>query len=226
MVTLAKALGGGLPTGAIGGTEEVMAVVEDGSVYQVGTYNGNPLGMAAARANLLEVLTPEAYAHLDRLNDRILAGCERGHPRSTTCPGYAVGIGSKGCVTFSPTKIVDYETFKANQDADLVRARLAVQHEPRHLHDAGPRGGVDAVGDAHRRGGRPLRRGLRGDGRRAHAVVAPAVPGAARRTGLTEQAPWRRRPRGWDRGGHDPHRPHQPSPPRRPSRCRASSAAC
>ena len=32
--------------------------------------------MAATRANLLEVLTPEAYAHLDRLNDRILAGCE------------------------------------------------------------------------------------------------------------------------------------------------------
>ena len=52
MVTLAKALGGGMPTGAIGGTEEVMSVVEDGSVFQVGTYNGNPLGMAAARANL------------------------------------------------------------------------------------------------------------------------------------------------------------------------------
>ena len=84
MVTLAKALGGGLPTGAIGGSEEVMAVVEDGSVYQVGTYNGNPLGMAAARANLLEVLTPDAYAHLDALNDRILAGCaeviERARP--------------------------------------------------------------------------------------------------------------------------------------------------
>ena len=58
MVTLAKALGGGVPTGAIGGNEEVMSVVEDGSVYQVGTYNGNPLGMAATRANLLEVLTP------------------------------------------------------------------------------------------------------------------------------------------------------------------------
>ena len=43
MVTLAKALGGGLPSGAIGGTEEVFEVVENGSVYQVGTYNGNPL---------------------------------------------------------------------------------------------------------------------------------------------------------------------------------------
>jgi glutamate-1-semialdehyde 2,1-aminomutase len=119
LVTLAKALGGGLPSGAIGGSEEVMSVVEDGSVVQVGTYNGNPLGMAAAKANLLEVMTPDAYALLDRLNDRILAGCEE-VIRKHNLPGYAVGVGSKGCVTFSPVKIVDYETFKANQDKDLA----------------------------------------------------------------------------------------------------------
>jgi glutamate-1-semialdehyde 2,1-aminomutase len=118
MVTLAKALGGGLPSGAIGGSEEVMSVVEDGSVFQVGTYNGNPLGMAAARANLQEVLTPDAYRHLDHLNDRILAGCQAVVERYNL-PGYAVGIGSKGCVTFSPVEIVDYETFKANQDEAL-----------------------------------------------------------------------------------------------------------
>ena len=119
MVTLAKALGGGVPTGAIGGTDEVMSVVEDGSVFQVGTYNGNPLGMAATRANLLEVLTSDAYAHLDHLNDRILTGCQ-GVIDKYNLPGYSVGIGSKGCVTFSPVEIVDYETFKANQDADMA----------------------------------------------------------------------------------------------------------
>jgi glutamate-1-semialdehyde 2,1-aminomutase len=119
MTTLAKALGGGLPTGAIGMSEEVATVVTDGSVYQVGTYNGNPLGMAAARASLLEVLTPDAYTHLDRLNQRILDGCERviaEHGLS----GYGVGVGATGCVTFSPTKIVDYETFKANQDEEVT----------------------------------------------------------------------------------------------------------
>jgi glutamate-1-semialdehyde 2,1-aminomutase len=119
MVTLAKSLGGGLPTGAIGGTEEVMSVVENGRVYQVGTYNGNPLGMASARASLEEVLTPEAYEHLDHLNDRILAGCSE-VVRKYDLPGYAIGVGAKGCVTFSPQKIVDYETFKANQDAELA----------------------------------------------------------------------------------------------------------
>jgi glutamate-1-semialdehyde 2,1-aminomutase len=118
MVTLAKALGGGLPAGAIGASEEVMTVVEDGSVFQVGTYNGNPLGMAATRASLLEVMTPDAYQHLDRLNDRIVAGCQAVVERYNL-PGYALGVGSKGCVTFSPAKIVDYESFKANQDQDL-----------------------------------------------------------------------------------------------------------
>jgi glutamate-1-semialdehyde 2,1-aminomutase len=119
MVTLAKTLGGGLPSGAIGGSERAMSVVEDGSVYQVGTYNGNPLTMAAARASLERVLTPAAYRHLDALNERILAGCEAVIERHRL-PGYAVGIGSKGCVTFSTVPIVDYETFKASQDVAVT----------------------------------------------------------------------------------------------------------
>jgi glutamate-1-semialdehyde 2,1-aminomutase len=119
MVTLAKALGGGLPSGAIGMSGELARVVEDGTVYQVGTYNGNPLGMAATRANLLEVLTPEAYAHLDHLNDRLLGGCS-GVIDKYNLPGYAVGIGSKGCVTFATEKVIDYETFKAQQDAEIA----------------------------------------------------------------------------------------------------------
>jgi glutamate-1-semialdehyde 2,1-aminomutase len=119
MVTLAKTLGGGLPAGAIGGTEEVMRVVEDGTVYQVGTYNGNPLGMAAARASLYEVLTPDAYRHLDDLNDRLISGCS-GVIERHRLSGYAVGVGAKGCVTFSPSKVIDYETFKANQDVPVT----------------------------------------------------------------------------------------------------------
>jgi glutamate-1-semialdehyde 2,1-aminomutase len=119
MVTLAKTLGGGLPSGAIGASERVMEVVEDGSVYQVGTYNGNPLTMAAARASLERVLTPEAYAHLESLNERLLGGCEEVIARHRL-PGYAVGLGSKGCVTFSPVPITDYESFKANQDVAVT----------------------------------------------------------------------------------------------------------
>jgi glutamate-1-semialdehyde 2,1-aminomutase len=119
LVALAKALGGGLPSGAIGGSEEVFEVVETERVQQVGTFNGNPLVMAAARASLLEVLTPEAYAHLDALNERILAGCQ-GVVERYGLPGYTVGLGAKGCVMFSPAKVVDYESFVRNQDVELT----------------------------------------------------------------------------------------------------------
>jgi glutamate-1-semialdehyde 2,1-aminomutase len=119
MVTLAKAIGGGLPCGAIGATEEVMEVVANGSVYQVGTYNGNPLTMAASRATLFEVMTPAAYEHLNMLNDRMLSGCDR-VIETYGLPGYTVGISSKGCVTYSPKKITDYESFKANSHGELV----------------------------------------------------------------------------------------------------------
>src|SRR3712207_9416357 len=95
-----------------------MRVVEDGTVYQVGTYNGNPLGMAAARANLLEVLTPDAYEHFGRLNDRILAGCKR-VVAEHGLPAYTVGVVAKGCVTFSTEKVVDYRSFKRAQDPEL-----------------------------------------------------------------------------------------------------------
>ena len=119
MVTMAKALGGGLPSGAIGGSAEVMEVVNNGAVYQVGTYNGNPLTMAAARASLEQVLTPEAYVHLDMLNDRLMAGCDAVLEKYDL-PGYTVGISSKGCVTFSPAKITDYASFQANHDGELT----------------------------------------------------------------------------------------------------------
>jgi glutamate-1-semialdehyde 2,1-aminomutase len=119
MVTLAKAVGGGLPAGAIGGTHEALEVVKSGKVYQVGTYNGNPLTMAAARASLEQVLTPDAYRHLSALNDRLMMGCEE-VLRKYNLPGYTVGISSKGTVTFSKQRIRDYASFMANQDGELT----------------------------------------------------------------------------------------------------------
>ncbi|MDR0416159.1 MAG: aspartate aminotransferase family protein [Propionibacteriaceae bacterium] len=119
LVTLAKSLGGGLPTGAIGGTEAAMAPVEDRRVQQVGTYSGNPLAMATAYASLTEVLTPDAYVWLNHLSDRIVEGCAD-VLRRYGLPGYALGTAAKGCVTFSTSKITDYESYIANQNVALT----------------------------------------------------------------------------------------------------------
>ncbi len=69
IICLAKALGGGIAVAAIGGTATVMSAIADGRYEQVGTFNGNPLAMAATRATLAEVLTPAAYARMTSLAD-------------------------------------------------------------------------------------------------------------------------------------------------------------
>jgi glutamate-1-semialdehyde 2,1-aminomutase len=120
LVTLAKALGGGLPSGAIGGSADVMSAVESGLVPQAGTFNGNPLCMAAARANLLEVLTQAAYERLNRLGARIAAGLEEALG-AHGLPGYALALGARGCVTFAPARIVDHAGVAAQHDSAVSR---------------------------------------------------------------------------------------------------------
>ena len=67
IICLAKAIGGGVAIAAVGGSEEVMAHVADNGYEMVGTFNGNPLAVAACRAMLTEVATPEAYRRIDAL---------------------------------------------------------------------------------------------------------------------------------------------------------------
>jgi glutamate-1-semialdehyde 2,1-aminomutase len=110
ILCLAKSMGGGLSTAAIGGSAEVMDEISSGRYEQVGTFNGNPLGMAAARAALTEVLTDEAYARFDRLRELMVAGCEAAI-REHRLPAHVVAIGAKGAVTFSPTPVRDFRQF-------------------------------------------------------------------------------------------------------------------
>jgi glutamate-1-semialdehyde 2,1-aminomutase len=118
IVTLAKATCGGLPGGAIGMTEELAAVIADGTVHQYGTFNGNPLVMEAARATLTEVLVPSAYEQLERTNAALLGGCNDIIERHRL-PCYTVGLGAKGCVVFSPEPLREYRDYLTKVDDDL-----------------------------------------------------------------------------------------------------------
>jgi glutamate-1-semialdehyde 2,1-aminomutase len=115
IVCLAKAIGGGLPVAAIGGTEGVMERIVDGTYEQVGTFNGNPLGMAAARAALTEVLTPDAYRRFDTLRELIVEGCETA-VSGAGLAAHVVAIGAKGCVTFASRPVRNYRDFLAIDD--------------------------------------------------------------------------------------------------------------
>ena len=64
-------------------------------------------------------MTPEAYAWLDHLNDRLIRECDAIAAKHDF-PSYTVGIRSKGCVNFASGKITDYESFIKYQDHELV----------------------------------------------------------------------------------------------------------
>jgi glutamate-1-semialdehyde 2,1-aminomutase len=110
MVCLAKAICGGLPGGAIGMTDELAELVACGKVRQQGTFNGNPLTMAAAQATLCDVLTDAAYAQLHAANKRLMDGCER-VIAAYGLPAHTVGLGSKGCVVMSREPIREYRDY-------------------------------------------------------------------------------------------------------------------
>jgi glutamate-1-semialdehyde 2,1-aminomutase len=118
VVCLAKAICGGLPGGAVGMTGELAELVADGRVRQQGTFNGNPLTMAAAEATLCEVLTDAAYAQLHAANEKLMAGCEDVIARYGL-PAHTVGMGSKGCVVFSREPIREYRDYLTKIEHDL-----------------------------------------------------------------------------------------------------------
>jgi glutamate-1-semialdehyde 2,1-aminomutase len=107
IVCLAKAIGGGLPCGAIGATRELFQKVVDAEYDMAGTFNGNPLTMAATKAALTEVLTREAYAHLDRIHGILERGCSAAIEKHAL-PAYVTGLGAKGSVIYSAKPVREY----------------------------------------------------------------------------------------------------------------------
>ncbi len=108
LTTLGKFIGGGLPTGAFGGSLEVMAHFNPkqmGALAHAGTFNNNVCSMAAGCAAMSKIYTPERAAEFFdwseafrlSLNDMFAA---------KSVPMYANGLGSMIAIHFSrePTK--------------------------------------------------------------------------------------------------------------------------
>jgi glutamate-1-semialdehyde 2,1-aminomutase len=121
MVCLAKSIGGGLPLGAFGGTLECMQEIESGRVVHVGTYNGNPLVMAVAKAVLSEVCTQEVTKEVITRNTLLVDACSD-IIRAAGLPAHTVQFGAKGCVTWATDPVKNYRDYK-NSDFDIAYAQ-------------------------------------------------------------------------------------------------------
>jgi glutamate-1-semialdehyde 2,1-aminomutase len=114
LTTLGKIVGGGLPVGAYGGREEIMAVVSpDGGVYQAGTLSGNPLAMRAGIETLKQLREPEVYWRLDRLGQRMEAGF-RANCAKTGVAGTVNRVGSMSTFFLNRGPVTNFQSAAAS----------------------------------------------------------------------------------------------------------------
>ncbi|MBA3288792.1 MAG: aspartate aminotransferase family protein [Acidimicrobiia bacterium] len=121
LVALAKSIGGGFPVGAFGGKQEHMDLITQGTVLHLGTYNGNPLVMAAARATLAIACAPEPVDAAIARNEALVAACQA-IIDDADLPAHTVQFGAKGCITWSRERVRNYRDYKAT-DFDLAFAQ-------------------------------------------------------------------------------------------------------
>jgi len=112
--TFGKIIGGGFPIGAVGGRRDIMDVfnhLPDGrpKVEHSGTFNANPVSMAAGIASL-KLLDAAAFDHLARLGDQLRSGVDS-ILAELGMPGRMQGRASLAALILHDRPVTDYRTF-------------------------------------------------------------------------------------------------------------------
>jgi glutamate-1-semialdehyde 2,1-aminomutase len=122
LITLGKALGGGVPLAAFGGRADLMRrMAPEGPVYQAGTYAAHPLAVAAALA-VLDALDadPGLWTRLEATSERLASGLEAA-AQATGIPARVQRVGSMWTLFFSDGPVRSWD-----DAAQVDRERYAV----------------------------------------------------------------------------------------------------
>ncbi len=117
IICLAKSIGGGFPLAAFASSKKIMDVIAEHKVFHAGTYNTNPLVMAAGLATFRHVLTRENYKHIERLSDKVVTGHNR-IIKDAGLTAYCIGAGANGAVMLYPKPLRTYRDW-TEIDIDL-----------------------------------------------------------------------------------------------------------
>ncbi len=133
LTALGKIIGGGLPVGATGGSAEIMAVFDQTKkplrVEHGGTYNANPMTMAAGLA-CMEQMTPAAFDRLNALGDRARDGL-RAALHDAGLPGAVHGCASMVALIFNDAPFSNYRQLPLRRrEAEMIYAlhRFLLNH--------------------------------------------------------------------------------------------------
>lgn len=110
LVSLAKAIGGGLPIGACGGRKEIMADIGHEGLF--GTFSANPLSIRACRITLTEILNKKAYDNATTLGNDLMKGYQD-IVDDTKLKAVVQGLNSVGGILFSDRPVHNYRDWLA-----------------------------------------------------------------------------------------------------------------
>jgi glutamate-1-semialdehyde 2,1-aminomutase len=119
MICLAKSIGGGFPLAAFGASTSVMDLISQHKVFHGGTYNTNPVSMAAGLATFREVLTRDNYANVDKLGKKLADGYRKTIAK-VGLQAYIAQAGANGALMLYPKEIRNYRDW-TTIDIDLWR---------------------------------------------------------------------------------------------------------
>jgi glutamate-1-semialdehyde 2,1-aminomutase len=140
MVTIGKAVAGGLPMGAYGVSAELGEQLDAArNVATGGTLFGNPLSAAAAKAALTEILVPGAYRHATELGSALADGIEQAIG-AAGLPWTVIRFGPRSGQWYGPMPRTGAEAYALtdSQLTRLVRVWLANRGIWEALPGAGP----------------------------------------------------------------------------------------
>jgi glutamate-1-semialdehyde 2,1-aminomutase len=112
LITLGKAIGGGVPISAIAGERKIMETIVPGVVSHAGTFNSNPLCVAAGIATLSKVLTKDAMSRATRFSVMLAEGYQDIiDDKGLTAQISQAGL--SGAIAFSSRPVMDWRSFQA-----------------------------------------------------------------------------------------------------------------
>ena len=117
IICLGKSIGGGFSLAAFAASREIMDVIATQKMFHAGTYNTNPVVMAAGLATFREVLTPGAYAHIDKISRKLVEGY-RQIIADAGLNAYVDGAGANGALMLYPKRVRNYRDWY-HVDEDL-----------------------------------------------------------------------------------------------------------
>ena len=120
LATVGKIVGGGFPIGAIVGKKELMENFSpNGTIYQAGTFNGNPISVTAG-IETLKNLNDEFYSYTSKtakkISDFIGETAEK-----YEIPNQVYNVSSMFQIYFNENEVLDYETAKKSNTERFMK---------------------------------------------------------------------------------------------------------